>query len=97
MPLAVIPLAYRNDRESRGRRELSNLAFDGIELAIPVFDPPFAEFFPPDRVALVAMVIEGRRRHPDDWYVRNELHGEVLARYDDLAAVAVRPSVGPFR
>lgn len=75
---------------------LSNLVLDVVESTIPLFDPPFGDFFPTEYCDLIESAIAVRAGSPTDWQANAEFAESFLARYDELPEVAIRPAVGPF-
>lgn len=90
----VEPCAER--LEEAGGAVLCDLALDVVEATLPLFDPPFAVVFPAEAAALVQSAVDVRRSAPADWWRDAEFAEALLARYDALPEVPVRPAVGPF-
>lgn len=90
----VEPYAERLD-EAQGA-VLCDLALDVVEATLPLFDPPFADFFPAEHAALIQSAVDVRRDAPADWWRDADFAEGFLGRYDALPEVPVRPAVGPF-
>ncbi|TQJ53641.1 hypothetical protein [Streptomyces sp. SLBN-115] len=90
----VEPYAERLE-EARGA-VLCDLALDVVEATLPLFDPPFATFFPAEHAALIRSAVDVRRSSPAEWWRDTGFAEGFLARYDALPEVPVRPAVGPF-
>ncbi|MGW2046968.1 hypothetical protein ACWCPF_17560 [Streptomyces sp. NPDC001858] len=90
----VEPYAERLE-EARGAA-LCDLALDVVEATLPLFDPPFAVFFPPEHTALIQSAVDVRRSAPAAWWRDAGFAEGFLWQYDALPEVPVRPAVGPF-
>ncbi|WP_157856157.1 hypothetical protein [Actinacidiphila yeochonensis] len=78
------------------RAKLCGLAVDVIESTEHLFNPPFAEFFPPATAELILSTMVHIRDTSPDWRLSREYADEFFASHDSLPEVAVRPGVGPF-
>lgn len=91
----IEPFAERLEKAPSGM--LSDVALDVVEATIPLFDPPFAAFFPAEHAALIESAVDVRPGDPKGWWHDAGFAEGFLARYDALTEeVPVRPAVGPF-
>ena len=76
--------------------QLFSIAMDVIERTVPIFDPPFPEFFPPvARVLIESTIRQCRSVLPD-----GRLSEPEVERYfevqEQIDSIATRPGVGPY-
>ncbi len=87
---------YADRLEAAQGAVLCDLALDVVEATLPLFDPPFSEFFPEEHATLIQSAIDVRRSSSADWWRDGDFAEGFRAQYDALPQVPVRPAVGPF-
>ncbi|GAA2193742.1 hypothetical protein GCM10009848_54960 [Micromonospora lupini] len=78
------------------RSELCELSVRGVEGTVPLFDPPFVEYFPPATAGLIDSTLASCRSAAPLWRLESHLVSDFYASCDSLPSVPVRPGVGPF-
>ncbi|MFD7233179.1 hypothetical protein [Streptomyces sp. NPDC059881] len=87
---------YAEELEALGNSSRADLVLDVAASTIPLFEPPFDDFFPELHRELVKSVLTLRAQAPASWWDDTAFARDFLTRYDLLPDVPTRPAVGPF-
>lgn len=87
---------YGEELEALGSSTRAGLVLDVVASTIPLFEPPFDDFFPEPHRELVKSALTLRVQAPARWWDDTAFARDFLTRYDLLPDVPTRPAVGPF-
>ncbi|MBT2363763.1 hypothetical protein J7E88_00030 [Streptomyces sp. ISL-10] len=87
---------YGEELEALDSSTRADLVLDVVASTIPLFEPPFDDFFPEAHSELVKSVLALHAQAPASWWDDAAFARDFLARYDLLPDVPTRTAVGPF-
>ncbi|NRQ35655.1 hypothetical protein HII36_28030 [Nonomuraea sp. NN258] len=87
---------HAEDLESLTEAELRGLALDIVQATLPLFEPPFPEYFPADRAELVRSAVREVRDLPPGGRPAASFVEDWHERFDTLPHTPIRPGAGPF-
>jgi hypothetical protein len=90
----VSPHADALDRLSRA--DLGELTVSAIDGTVDLFDPPFAEYFPPEAAQLVTSATRDCRASAPEWRLDETYLTRFTDRLDAVQDLPLRPGCGPL-
>ncbi|ALG08339.1 hypothetical protein [Kibdelosporangium phytohabitans] len=82
--------------DALSRADLGELTVSAIDGTTALFDPPFAEYFPPEAAALITSASQDCRASAPQWRLDEAYLTGFTDALDALQTVPMRPGCGPL-